>query len=137
MAWGNPANGFDLNSNTAGQTMYNNIGYKNGKNYDFDSTLASGEKHVFRNNISLSGTGADVFLGADSAYNTWNGISVSAADFVNLTTDLATTKRNADGSIPYTGLFALTSTSGLINAGTNVGLAYKGTAPDLGPFENR
>jgi hypothetical protein len=137
VAFGNPANGFDLNSNTAGQTMYNNIGYKNGKNYDFDSTLGSGEKHVFRNNISFSGTGADVFLGADSANNTWNGITVSAGDFVSVNVDLATGKRNADGSLPYTGLFALTSTSGLINAGANVGLAYKGSAPDLGPFESR
>jgi hypothetical protein len=137
VAFGNPANGFDLNSNTAGQTMYNNIGYKNGKNYDFDSTLGSGEKHVFRNNVSLSGTGADVFLDADSASNTWNGITVSAADYVSLNVELATTKRNADGPLPYTGLFSLAAGSGPINAGADVGLAYKGSAPDLGPFENR
>lgn len=45
--------------------------------------------------------------------------------------------RNADGSLPYTGLFSLATNSALINAGTNVGLPYKGSAPDLGPFENR
>ncbi len=137
VAFGNPGNRFDLNSNVAGQTMYNNIGYQNGKNYDFDSALASGEVHVFRNNVSLDGDSSDVFQDANSAYNTWNSISVSSSDFVSLNLGLATVERNPDGSIPYTGLFELSPGSGLIDAGTDVGLPYAGSAPDLGPFESR
>jgi hypothetical protein len=135
VAFGNPSNGFDLNSNTGGQTLYNNIGYKNGKNYDFDTSLPSGEQHKFRNNISLSGNGSDVFMGADSASNTWNSISVSAADFVNLNLEMAVAKRNPDGSLPRSGLFELAKGSRLIDAGTDVGIPFKGSAPDLGPFE--
>jgi hypothetical protein len=136
IAFGNPSNGFDLNSNVGGQTLYNNVGYQNGKNYDFDSTLDSGEQHTFRNNVSLDGSAADVFQGAGSANNTWNSSSVSAADFVNLSLEQATVQRNPDGSLPHTGLFELAPGSGLVDAGVDVGLPYNGAAPDLGAFES-
>lgn len=135
VAFGNPANGFDLNSNVGGQTLYNNLGYQNGKNYDFDSQLDSGEQHSFRNNISLAGAGSDVFQDADSANNTWNSIPVSTSDFVSLNLELATVPRNPDGSLPLTGLFQLVPASALIDAGTDVGLPYAGARPDLGPYE--
>jgi hypothetical protein len=137
IAFGNPSNGFDLNSNVGGQTVYNNIGYQNGTNYDFDSSLDSGEEHTFRNNISLSGGGSDVFQDSSSANNSWNSIDVDASDFVSLELELAKTPRNPDGSLPYTGLFELVGGSNLIDAGTDVGLPYEGSAPDLGPFEHR
>ncbi len=136
VAFGNPAHGFDLNSNTGGQTLYNNIGYSNGKNYDFDSAL-SGETHMFRNNVSMAGAAPDVFSHDDSSNNTWNSIEVSDSDFVSLDVELATVQRNPDGSLPYTGLFAPAAGSKLIDAGADVGLAYSGSAPDLGPFEKQ
>ena len=44
--------------------------------------------------------------------------------------------RKADGSLPdLNGYFQLAEGSDLIDAGTDVGLAYEGTAPDLGAFE--
>jgi hypothetical protein len=137
VAFGNPQNGFDLNSNVGGQILYNNIGYQNGRNYDFDSALDSGEEHVFRNNVSLSGSGSDTFQGASSANNTWNSISVGTGDFVSVEVSLARVARNPDGSLPYTGLFQLAPDSGLIDAGSDVGLPFEGSAPDLGPFESR
>lgn len=136
VAFGNKLKGFDQNSNTAGVTLYNNISYKNGINYGFGQTVASGEKHVFRNNISLSGTNADSIANADDQYNSWDkGFSVSASDFVSLDTNLATKARDADGTLPTINLFRLAAGSKLINAGAKVGISYKGTAPDLGAFE--
>jgi hypothetical protein len=104
----------------------------------FDSALDPGEQHVFRNNVSLSGRNGDVFLGADSSHNSWNALAATRADFVSLDTDASPTARNADRSLPLRGLFELSPGSHLIDAGTNVGIAYEGSAPDhLGPFEAR
>lgn len=136
VAFGNASKGFDQNSNTGGVTLYNNTAYKNKINFGFGQTVASGEKHKFRNNISLSGTSSDSISNADSKYNTWNsGFSVSSSDFVSLSTSLATASRDSDGTLATNNLFRLASGSSLINAGVDVGLTYKGTAPDLGAFE--
>lgn len=135
VAFGNVHKGFDQNSNTGGVTVINNTSYKNGINYGFGTALASGEKHTFRNNISLSGTDADSVANANQSNNTWNGLTASSTDFVSLDTNLATKARDADGSLPTTSLFRLVAGSKLINAGLNAGLTYKGSAPDLGAFE--
>ena len=74
----------------------------------------------------------------DDAFNTCNGIGVSALDFTNINMQqlfaAATSLRRTDGSLPDIGLH-LDSESQLIDAGTNVGLRYRGKAPDLGAFE--
>ncbi len=43
--------------------------------------------------------------------------------------------RNADGSLPVTAFLRLAAASPLIDKGTNVGLPFSGSAPDLGCFE--
>ncbi|GAA5162910.1 right-handed parallel beta-helix repeat-containing protein [Viridibacterium curvum] len=136
VAFGNTLKGFDQNSNVGGNTLYNNIGYKNKINFGFGQDVTAGEKHKFRNNISLSGTQADSIKNADSANNTWNsGLAASSSDFASLDLSLATAARNADGTLPTTNLFRLSSSSKMVNKGVDVGIAYKGSAPDLGPFE--
>ncbi len=74
----------------------------------------------------------------DHSYNTWNGIGVTAADFVDIDMETlyedATASRNADGSRPEIGL-ELAPNSDLIDAGIDVGLPFHGAAPDLGPFD--
>ena len=137
VAWGNPKKGFDQNSNTGGVTLYNNTSYKNGINYGFGQPVASGQKHVFRNNISLSGTSADSIANATSSNNTWNSLSASSSDFASVDTSLATAARNSDGSLPTNNLFRLSAGSALINKGVNVSLPYLGSAPDLGAFERQ
>jgi len=137
VAWGNPKKGFDQNSNTGGVTLYNNTSYKNGINYGFGQPVASGQKHVFRNNISLSGTSADSIANATSSNNTWNSLSASSSDFASVDTSLATAARNANGSLPTNNLFRLSAGSALINKGVNVSLPYLGSAPDLGAFERQ
>nr|WP_321409492.1 T9SS type A sorting domain-containing protein [uncultured Carboxylicivirga sp.] len=46
-----------------------------------------------------------------------------------------TAPRKADGSLPDMTALALAPTSDLIDGGTNVGLSYNDSAPDLGAFE--
>ncbi len=136
IAFGNTLKGFDQNSNVGGNTLYNNIGYKNKINFGFGQAVSSGEKHVFKNNISLSGTSADSIANATSSNNSWNtGLAASSSDFASLDLSLATAARNADGSLPTTNLFRLSSSSKMVDKGVNVGISYKGSAPDLGPYE--
>lgn len=138
VAFGNVKKGFDQNSNTGSVTVYNNISYKNGINYGFGQAVASGSKHIFKNNISLSGGSADSIANATSTNNTWNsGLAASSSDFASLDTSLATAARNADGSLPSNNLFRLSSSSKMIDKGVNVGLPYLGSAPDLGAFERQ
>lgn len=136
VAFGNVAKGFDQNNNAGGVTLLNNTSYKNAINYGFCGSVASGEKHYFRNNVSLGGASADSVCNADSGYDSWDrGPAAKTTDFVSLDTSMATKTRDQDGSLPTTSLFRLAAGSGLINAGINVSLPYKGTAPDLGAFE--
>lgn len=136
VAFDNPSKGFDQNNNAGGLTVLNCTAYSNGINYGLGNPVSSGEKHLLRNNISLSGT-VNV-SNADAKFNSWDTApSAIASDFLSMDLSLATAPRNADGSLPNNNLFRLTATSALINAGTNVGLPYLGTAPDLGAFEKK
>lgn len=138
VAWGHPNKGFDQNNNTGGVTLLNNISFRNGTNYGFCGTVASGEKHTFRNNVSLSGSNADSVCNANQSHNTWNsGLAAANSDFASLDTALSTVARNADGTLPSNALFRLSSGSRLVDKGTSVGLPFLGAAPDLGAFELR
>ncbi|SHO57393.1 right-handed parallel beta-helix repeat-containing protein [Vibrio quintilis] len=137
VAFGNVNKGFDQNNNAGGVTVINNTSYKNGTNYGFGNSLASGQKHYFRNNVSLSGSVS--VKNASAKHNSWDtGPSASKSDFVSLDTSKATVSRNKDGSLPSTSLFRLSPKSQLINAGSKEsGISYKGSAPDLGAFERK
>jgi hypothetical protein len=89
-----------------------------------------------RNNISLSGSVS--IANADAKFNSWDTAPAAiVADFLSVDLSLATATRNADGSLSNNNLFKLTANSVLINAGTNIGLPYLGSAPDLGAFEKK
>lgn len=134
VAFDHPKVGFDLNGNTGGIRVLNNVAYANGQNFGLDNALASGEKHFVRNNISLNGP--DDIRNADAAYNSWDtSVSTSAEDFISVELSLAKAPRNPDGNLPDSGLFRLKADSDLIDAGIDVGLPYDGNAPDLGAFE--
>lgn len=151
--WGNRLNGVDVNGNalndvdptipiTHGVSVVNNTAYNNGAgglgyNFNFDESFA----HILKNNLSFAGgsggvNSANVFSGVVSDHNTWNAIPVDANDFISLGDALARGARNSDGSLPITGFLRLKRDSNLLNAGTNVGLSFTGTNPDLGAFED-
>lgn len=108
--------------------------------------------HLYSNNLSYNNWGATVsevkiypgdYLQSGS-YNVARsytnyfdvyGTSVNDLDFVSLDTTGLCGARQSDGSLPATNFGKLASTSNLIDAGTDIGIAYSGTAPDVGYAE--
>lgn len=130
--------------------IYNNTSYKNGEfGIYVAQTLLSEEwerKRIFRNNLAFDNIAGNIGSHEDASYtheyNSWNtppGVTITNADFVSIDSTGITAARQIDGSFPnnncYNYFIKLTSGSDAINAGIDVGLAYEGTAPDLGAFE--
>ena len=140
LAWGHNANGFDVNGNASGVTVYNNTAYFNrGVNFQFDDDPAIDEQalYVLRNNVSLqAGVRMDATV-ADDEFNSWNAAIPSARpdDFLSLDDTGADGPRQADGGLPVLDFLRLADGSDLIDEGTDVGLAFAGSAPDLGAYE--
>jgi hypothetical protein len=134
VAFDNRSKGFDQNNNTAVVTVYNCTGYRNqSRNFSFPASPTSGV-HVLKNNISFLGTNT-IAATSEQVANSWQGFTVTEADFLNLDTALAKVPRNSDSSLPVIDFLRLTEESSLIDAGVDVGLPYAGSAPDLGAFE--
>jgi hypothetical protein len=137
LAWRNKLYGFDQNGAQVPITLHNNTAWNNAHNYAF----APAVRHVLRNNISYArrsdGSNNVSFNSVvDHTFNNWNlSVTVNAADFASLDFSNITALRQADGSLPVLPFLRLVSGSDLINVGTNVGLPFNGTLPDLGAFE--
>jgi len=131
---GNTGRGFDENNNLGGQTLYNCTSYRNkGNNFHFKNTVVQGQMHIIKNCISYAG--AVAISSGTQERNSWQGFTVSSADFLSLDTALVAAPRNPDGSLPASTLLHLAPGSSMIDAGVDVGLPYNGSAPDLGAFE--
>jgi hypothetical protein len=149
VAWSNAASGFYANHSTGGNTWYNNTSYNNGTQYNmlassFDSsgnvtgtiTLTGSKAHIMRNNIGFPDKNSNMD-GVDTQFNTWDlNITPTTADFASTSDTPCTGSREADGSMPAAcTMLHLAAGSKMIDKGTNVGLPYAGTAPDLGAYE--
>jgi hypothetical protein len=135
VAFDNPNKGFDQNNNTAGITLYNNTAWGNGsRNFSFPTQPTTGN-HILKNNISFEG---QILITGNSIQeaNSWQGFTVTSADFRNLDSTLAILPRDTAGNLPYVNLLRLAAGSALIDTGVYVGLPYNDSAPDLGAFES-
>jgi|RhiMethySRZTD1v2_1073278.scaffolds.fasta_scaffold208017_2 hypothetical protein len=135
LAWRNKANGFSDNGANLPTNVFNNTAYGNGggSNYAFFSSVAN----VLKNNIALTPNAVSFNGAVQHSYNSWNlGVTVSAADFLSLDDSGATGPRGADGSLPAIDFLKLAAGSDLIGRGTNVGLPFTGSAPDLGAYQH-
>ena len=111
--------------------LYNNTAWNNQINYFFG---VKGGQDTLRNNVSFGKLGN--VSGASTTYNSWTlPVTVNDADFAGLNDACAKGPRQADGSLPNCSFLRLAAGSDLINKGTNVGIPYSGSAPDLGAFE--
>lgn len=138
IAVNNFANGFDQNSNRGIVTIYNCTAYNNLKNnYFFNSGSNPLNKLTIKNSSVLGGFGnASNPISIDITNNSWqNGIVTDSNDFESIDTTQLISARKADGSLPDVTFMRLKSGSDLIDKGIDVGLPFKGNAPDLGPFE--
>ena len=140
LAFSNRAAGFYANHHPNSCYFYNNTGYGNSPNFNMLGMSSSGADTtvgVYRNNISFTGSLYSNRNAADDTFNSWtvSGITLSTADFQSVGTTGMDAPRKADGSLPDLPNFHLATGSDLINKGTDVGLPFAGTAPDLGCFE--
>ncbi len=136
IAFDNRVKGFDQNNNRGSITILNGTAYRNGTNYGIGDTLASGKVLTLTNCVALGSVGS-LHWAAVQLTNSWLApfAEVTAADFVSIDTTGVRAPRKPDGSLPDIAFLVPTTTSQLVNAGTDVGLAFNGNAPDLGAFE--
>jgi hypothetical protein len=136
VAFDNKANGFDQNSNLGSMILYNCSSFRNlGKNYYITKDLAAAKEAKVVNCLNYSGS---VSLGSFvlQTTNSWMpAFTVTSEDFVSIDTTGVSSPRKADGSLPDVPFLHLAKNSDLIDAGTDVGSTYLGSAPDLGAFE--
>jgi uncharacterized repeat protein (TIGR02059 family) len=115
-----------------GMHLYNNVSFRNYGAMNFQGTHSTAT--VLKNNITVQSNWSTVSFG--DSYNSWNlSASASASDFMSVDTTGATGPRQADGSLPNLNFLHLKTGSKMIDAGTDVGIGYTGSAPDLGAFE--
>lgn len=146
----NKANGFYSNHHLGGNDWYNNSAYQNSTNFNMlnrpsrdDATNIDGPgyDHVLKNNLSYQkGLGYNI-ANIDTSRNTlvtnsWQlNLSLSDSDFKSLDIDLLTAPRKSDGSLPDIDFMKPAPGSKIIDAGTDIGFAFSGTAPDIGAIE--
>ena len=144
-------------------TSYNNLGTQYNmlaSTFDGTTVVTNGEvltgsnAHDMKNNIAYPNKTAYIGTYNGTTYaagsnNTWNlNITPAESDFLSVNDPSMTTTgkdisamagilgpRKSDGSIPDVDFLKLKSGSQMIDKGTNVGLAYAGSAPDLGAYE--
>jgi hypothetical protein len=146
LCFDNRVKGFDQNNDRGTMILYNCTGYRSGTyNFSVPGPVKTGETLIIKNCISLASSGVTLG-GVPSAVfvtNSWPDSSTyptsvtfaTAADFVSLDTAGVRGPRKADGSLPDITFMHLARGSQFIDAGTNVGMPFSGSAPDLGCFE--
>jgi hypothetical protein len=142
----NKNNGLDANYHVGGQDWFHNTSYRNGVNYNMHECLTdnvtrvSGYGHVMKNNLGYLGTTQVSNLdttNSDVSFNYFTlPVIVASNDFVSLDESLLTQPRQANGDLPSISFAHLVNGSDLIDAGTSIGFAFNGSAPDLGAFES-
>lgn len=139
LSWANNGAGFHMNLGPA--VVWNSAAYGN-KVRGFDYT--DGDRHEMINNWAFGNAYEDPGYplaepdGSLSSHNSWEddmGLTVSETDFASLEDSAMFGPRQADGGLPGVRFLTLNAGSSLIDAGLDVGLPFKGSAPDLGAFE--
>ncbi|QQS35306.1 MAG: DUF4990 domain-containing protein [Ignavibacteriales bacterium] len=135
LAFDNRVKGYDQNNNRGSMKIFNSSAYRNGTNYSIPGVINQGEVAAITNCAVLGSAGSlagHVVLTTNSWLPPFN---VTAADFVSLDTTGVRAARNPDGSLPLINFLNLVQGSQLIDSGTDIGLPFVGSAPDIGAFE--
>jgi hypothetical protein len=140
LCFDNRVKGYDQNNNRGSMTLVNCTGFRNGSyNFSVPGFIRTGEFLTVKNCISLTSSGVTL-AGVPNpilATNSWSAPFNGAtnAEFISIDTTGVRGPRKADGSLPDIQFMHLAPGSQFIDAGTNVGLSFNGSAPDLGCFE--
>jgi hypothetical protein len=140
LSFHNRAQGFYANHHPGGIDWFNNTAFANPRNFDMTADVGAA-KHVLRNNLAHGPGGAlsrHNPAEVDDDGNSWNGkVTVTDADFASVSPTGVDGPRQANGSLPTLDFMRLVPGSDLIDAGKDVGLPFRGKAPDLGAFETQ
>lgn len=136
LAFDNKSKGFDQNNNKGNMTIYNGTAYNNKKNnFSIPSSLPIGSVATVKNSVDL-GDKISFSDGVVESHNSWLSMDVTSSDFISINSAEASAERKPDGSLPDISYMHLAQGSQLIDAGIDIGLPYKGSAPDMGAFES-
>ncbi len=135
LAFDNRVKGFDQNNNRGSMTLYNTTGYRNGANYSLNGPVVFGKSITIVNAAALGATGPIASFAVQQTNSWMPQFTVTVDDFVSIDTTGIRDPRKPDGSLPDLPFMRLAQGSDLIDAGTDVGLPFMGSAPDLGAFE--
>ena len=145
VAVGNKANGFYANHHPGGIDWLNNTGYRNGADFNMlgrlldNRTDVDGTGHTLRNNLAYKGRALLSRIDrskCELANNSFTiGLEVRDRDFVNLDEAELVLPRGPDGGLPAINFLRPSPESALIDKGVDVGLPFRGAAPDLGAIE--
>lgn len=147
LSFENKARGFNQNNARCITLLYHNTSFNNGnkgkaaRSFDFwNGNAATVAKNNIDFNPSLSAAFNEkavvihnTFL-KDGSDNT--SFSVTRDDFLSIDSRGVDGPRQKDGSLPDLKFLKLRNGSDLIDNGTDIGLPYKGKAPDLGAYES-
>ena len=141
----NKSSGFYSNHHIGGSDWFNNTAYRNGTNFNMLCRLADnhtdvdGYGHKLRNNLSYKSRADISRLDAsksDAANNSFTlGLEIGDKDFLSLDEGELVLPRQANGDLPVIRFLHPAPGSPLIGKGVDVGLPFRGAAPDLGAFE--
>jgi hypothetical protein len=137
LSFQNKAKGFDQNHNKGSMTLYNCTAYGNGgANFSIYEALTTGNRANVTNGVAYTGGTNNLGTFVDHNTNSWDpNFTVNSTDFVSIDPAAAYGPRKPDGNLPDITFMHLAAGSDLIDGGTNVGLPFYGSAPDLGCFE--
>jgi hypothetical protein len=141
----NKSSGFYSNHHIGGSDWLNNTACRNGTNFNMLSRLADnltdvpGYGHKLRNNLGYKG-GREISqfdpAKSDAANNSFTmDLALSDKDFLSLDESELVGPRQPSGDLPAVRFMHPAPGSVLIDKGVDVGLPFRGAAPDLGAFE--
>ncbi len=142
----NKAAGFYENHHAAADYFYNNTSYNNHPDFNLLGVGSDGTSSLnlgfLRNNIAFGGAllSNNTGSGVDSAYNSWDasvGVTVTAADFQNVSITGLDGPRQADGSLPDIPNFHLAAGSKLDRQGDERWPSLCRQCPGSRVFRNR
>lgn len=135
LAFDNRVKGFDQNNDRGSMTLQNCTSYRNGTNYSIAGPIDSGKTLTLTNCVALGSYGTLASFAVQQTNSWMSPFVVTDADFLSIDTTGVRGPRQPDGSLPDVAFLHLAQGSDLIDAGTDVFMAYNGSAPDLGAFE--
>ena len=135
LAVANNERGFDQNNNGGTMWLYNNSAYANNVNYGFTTAYGT---NTIQNCLTYQGKKGDSYKAQNVVaidHNSWNGFTVTDADFQSLDTTEILSPRNGNSALNEGSFLHLVEGSDLIDAGVDVNLGYNDDAPDMGCYE--